>query len=296
VTVTTEATGSQPELAGNLPRPRETGLPAWAQQPAPGTGAPATVYRAPDLADQARRRRSERMARRYRVTARILRETRVPHPDGGERSVAGILRDEEEQRAKIVRETGRGTRKHHRLTGWMRRIPGFVLVFDFCLLLYFFAGITNVDWGSPLSIALAFAIALTAMVTVLSYGFLTFTGHRMRSHKDDTGAIHLDELDGFTTTALGIAIAVIAVLAALMFVRMHTEVAYALGAQAGMTDVVIPLAVTVVSAVANLLVVEVHARDGSDETARLDALGKAARRLARKAHRLEELAAQQANR
>jgi hypothetical protein len=56
-----------------------------------------------------------------------------------------------------------------------------VLFFDFILLLYFFAGITDVDWQSPLSVNLAFATVLAAMVTVLTYGFLSFTGHRMRS-------------------------------------------------------------------------------------------------------------------
>jgi hypothetical protein len=61
------------------------------------------------------------------------------------------------------------------------------------------------------------------------------------------------------------------------------------------TALVIPLAVAVVSAAANLLVVAVHAYDGSDETARMDELAKATRRLARKAHRLRERAAHQTN-
>ena len=40
------------------------------------------------------------------------------------------------------------------------------------LLLYFFAGITDVRWASPVSQALALAIGLAAMLTLLSYGFL----------------------------------------------------------------------------------------------------------------------------
>jgi len=32
------------------------------------------------------------------------------------------------------------------------------------------------NWSSPLSLALVFAMVLAAMVTVLSYGFLAFTG------------------------------------------------------------------------------------------------------------------------
>jgi hypothetical protein len=295
--VNTGDNGSQPGLAANLPVAPETGPPTAARQPTPGSGAPTDVQdRQPDLAGEARRRRSERQARGHYISARYLHETRVPHPDGGERSVTDVLRDEEAQRVKIVRETSLGSRKHRRLAGWMRRIPKFVLFFDFCLLLYFFAGITNVDWASPLSMALAFAIALDAMVTVLSYGFLAFTGHRMRGHKDDAGAIHLDELDGFSKAAHGIAMAVIAVLATLMFVRMRTEVIDAVGPQPGLIALVIPLAVAVVSAVANFLVIEVHAHDGSDETARMDELAKATRRVVRRAHRLRERAAHQANR
>ena len=184
-----------------------------------------------------------------------------------------ILADERKQRNQIEQDASQGSRKHHRLARWMRWIPKAVLAFDFCLLLYFFAGITNVNWASPLSVNLAFATALSAMVTVLSYGFLAFTGHRMRSHKNHAGTVHLDELDGLTKAAFGTALAVIAVLAALMFIRMHTEVGYALGVQAGVTALAIPLAVAVVSAVANYLVVAIHALDGSDQVARLDKLG-----------------------
>jgi len=295
--VNTEQNSSQLGPAANLPVVPETAPPAETRQPATGSSAQtAPQDRQPDLSEEARRRRSERRARDHHIAASSLHKTRVPHPDGGERSVADVLRDEEAQRDEIVRETNLGSRKHRRLAGWIRRIPKVVLFFDFCLLLYFFGGITNVDWASPLSIALAFAIALDAMVTVLSYGFLTFTGHRMRSQKDDAGAIHFDELDAFARAALGIAMAVIAVLATLMFVRMRTEVIDTLGPQPGMIALVIPLAVAIVSAAANFLVVEVHANDGSDETARMDQLAKSAHRLTRKAHRLRERAAHQANR
>jgi hypothetical protein len=170
-----------------------------------------------------------------------------------------------------------------------------VLFFDFALLLYFFAGITNVDWQSPLSMNLAFATALAGMVTVLAYGFLGFTGHRMRNHKNHAGTVHLDELDGFTKAAFGTAMTVVTVVATLMFLRIHSEVIYALGPQAGVTALVIPLAIAVVSAVANYLVVLIHALDGSDEVHRLDKLAAATRRPARKAHRLRKRAAQQAS-
>ena len=222
--------------------------------------------------------------------------TRVKHPDGGERTVTETRADEDEQRQQINRETEMGSRKHRRLPRWQGWIPKFVLAFDFALLLYFFAGITDVDWQSPVSMSLAFAITLAGMVTVLAYGYLSFTGHRMRCYKNHAGTVHLDELDGFTKAAFGTAMAVIAVLAALMYLRIRSEVIDALGFQAGITALVIPLAVAVVSAIANYLVVLIHALDGSDEVARLDKLAAATRRPLRKAHRLRRRAAQQAHR
>ena len=231
--------------------------------------------------------------RRQLTEAEHWMQTRVKHPDGGERTVADTQADEEEQRQQINRETAMGSLKHRRLPHWQHWIPKYVLFFDFTLLLYFFAGITNVDWQSPMSTNLAFAIALAAMVTVLAYGFLAFTGHRMRSHKNHAGTVHLDELDGFTKAAFGTAMTLITVLAALMYLRIRSEVIDALGPQAGVTALVIPLAVAAVSAVANCLVILIHAFDGSDEVHRLNKLAAATRRLARKAHRLRRRAAEQ---
>jgi hypothetical protein len=248
----------------------------------------------PDLADDDRRRHGEQRMRRQLAEAEHLMQTRVRHPDGGERTVEETHADEVEQRQQISRETAMGSRKHRHLPRWQRWIPKFVLCFDFALLLYFFGGITNVDWQSPLSVSLAFAAVLASMVTVLSYGFLAVTGHRMRSFKNHEGTLHLDELDGFTKAAFGAAMAVIAVLAVLMYLRIRSEVSNALGPQAGVTALVIPLAVAVVSAAANYLVVFIHALDGSDEVTRLDKLAAATRRSIRKAHRLRRQAAQRA--
>ena len=174
-------------------------------------------------------------------------------------------------------------------------LPTLVLALDFGLLLYFFAGITNVDWSSPLSLALAFAVVLAAMVTLLSYGFFSFTGLRLRSHKNHAGTIHHEDLDGITRAAFVIAVVVIAVLAMLMFLRLRAEVLDALGGQAQTTALVIAVAVAVVNAVANSLVIGIHALDGSDETHRLDKLSAAVREPVAKANRLHEQAAKQVN-
>jgi hypothetical protein len=298
----TEGNGQQ-SITQNLPAAPEaavapeTAPPHTRQAPPDGNrAAPSPAPGPGDLADLDRQHRWNRRAHGLLVEAEHQMQARVRHPDGGERTVAATLDDEEEQREQISRQTGLGSRKHRRLARWQRWIPKFVLFFDFALLLYFFAGITNVYWPSPLSMNLAFATALAAMVTVLAYGFLSVTGHRMRGYKNHAGTVHLDELDGFTKAAFGTAMAVITVIATLMFLRIRSEVIGALGPGAGMTALVIPLAVAVVSAVANYLVILVHALDGSDEVARLDKLAATTRRQARKAHRLRKRAAHQAHR
>ena len=288
-----EANGTQQVTTANLPAPLEASPPPMIREPVLDGRAPAPDSSAePDRADRARRRRSDRQL----AQADHVMKTRVKHPDGGERTAADTQADEDDQRERINQEREEGSRKHDRLPRWQREIPKFVLVFDFVLLLYFFAGITNVYWQSPLSMNLAFAIALAAMVTVLSYGFLAFTGHRWRSQKDDRGLPAFDEVDGLTKAASVAAMAVIGVLAVLMYLRMHTEVIDALGTQAAQTALVIPLAVAVVSAVANFLVVGIHAVDGSDEVHRMEKLAAATRRPSRRAHQLRQRAAQQAHR
>jgi hypothetical protein len=291
--------GTQANAGPDLPAVR---VSASAPAPEVGTqdppaGGPVTNAAYPlqlDLAALERQGRARRQVRTRIVSAEYRMKDRVGHPDGGQRPVHEIVQDEAAQRAQIEEDTRHGSRKHLRLPRWLRLIPKIVLVFDFALLLYFFAGITDVDWASALSMALAFALLLAAMVTVLSYGFLSFTGHRLRTHKNHEGTVHLDELDGFTRAAFGTAFAVVAVLGTLMFLRMRTEVIYALGAQAQVTALVIAAALAVVSVVANFLVVTIHALDGSDQVARLDKLSAAARRPLAKAHRMREQAAQQA--
>jgi hypothetical protein len=296
--VNKEQNGTQPGTSRNLPvipPASEARAPAGAQPPPRPDPRQDPAYRQPDLADQDRRTRREWQARGHLIAADYQLKARVKHPDGGDRTVEDTMHDENEQRKLINRQMSMGSRKHRRLASWIRWIPKFVLVFDFCLLLFFFGGITNVDWSSPLSANLVFAVALDAMVTVLSYGFLTYTGHRMRSYKTHAGTLHLSDMDGFTQAAFGTAIAVISALAVMMFIRMRAEVLGAVGARGGVTVLVVPLAVAVVSAVANYLVVAIHAHDGSDEAARLDRLAAATRRPASRAHRLRERATQQAN-
>ncbi|MGA3153410.1 MAG: hypothetical protein ABSD40_13510 [Streptosporangiaceae bacterium] len=228
---------------------------------------------------------------RLLTRARFTDASRVRHPDGGHRPVAAVRADADSQRIEIEHETSCGSRKHLRLLDWLASIPKVVLVVDFCLLTYFLAGVTDVDWASPVSMSVVFALLLSLLITVPCYGFLTFTGHRLRGCKDHTGTIRPANVDGVSAVAVAVALLLIGVVGTLMFARMRTEVGYALGSGSAQTALLIALAVAVVSASANVLVIGVHALDGSNQTARLHALSVAASRPMAKAERLRRRAA-----
>jgi len=254
--------------------------------------ADVTVVGVPlDLAMTARREHDYHRAQQLLMMATDRLRERVSHPDGGDRAVADIQNDEARQRAEIEADTNNGSRKHRRLPGWMHQMPKLVLLIDFCLLLYFFGGITDVNWLSPISVSLGFAVLLASMMTALAYGLCAFTGHHMRAHKDHSGTVYLGDLDALTKFALGASAVAAGVLATLMYIRMRTEVLYTLGPGATTTAFVVGLTLAVVEGLANLLVIAVHALDGSDQVARLNALSAAARRSIRRAHRLQRRAA-----
>ena len=244
------------------------------------------LHRHAGRADRLRAKRA-----RLLTHAKYTDAGQVRHPDGGHRLVIEIRADAEKQRNEIENETSGGSRKHGRLPSWLAGIPKVVVFVDLSLLTYFFAGITDVDWATPLSASLAFALILALMVTVLCYGFLAFTGHRLRGHKDHTGAIVPGDVDGLSAIAVAASVILIGVVAMLMFIRMQTEVGYALGPGSAQTALAIALAIAVVSAAANMLVVGVHALDGSDQTARLHALSSAASRATARSGRLRRRAA-----
>ena len=242
------------------------------------------------LAGKADQLRAEQQS--LRLHARYRNGDLVPHPDGGVRTVAQTAGDQDKQRALIEADIDRGSFRHRRLPAALRRVPAMVFGADGLLLLYFFSGVTNVNWSSPFSAALVFALLLAAMVTGISFAFFRFTGDRLQQYKDDTGVIPLRGLDEATTASMGLALGAMVILAALMFVRMRAEVLDTLGPNSGGTAIIIGLALAVVSILANTLVIAVHAFDGSAEADRLDALGRAVYEpLAERQHLLEQAAA-----
>ena len=275
---------------GRLPRPA---LPPALQA---DTVSSAVTEEAADLAEAARRRRIQYQIRKSLIRAEYRMKDMVHHPDGGRCTVEEAQREAVAERRRIEEDVRHGSRKHNRVARWQRHLPQFVLLFDFCLLLYFFAGITDVNWVDPMTANLGFAVVLAAMVTLLSYGFLSFTGHRLRIQKDHSGSVPIHELDGSSRAALVGAAVITVILAALMFTRMRTEVLYALGPSVGGTAIVIALTLAVVSAAANVLVVMIHAHDGSQQVDRLNKLSAAAHPGLTRAHRMRERAAHQASR
>jgi hypothetical protein len=246
-------------------------------------------------------RRTDRLrVRRATLRDRIsgIPREHVTHVDGGKRTVEEVRRDRDALQTKVTEERNRGSCRHVRLSNWFGRVPQIVLAFDLLLLSYFFSGITDVDWAAPLSVALAFALGLSVMVTTASYGCLAFAGHRLRRHKDHSGTIPFKDLDWLSRLVAATALVGIVLLAGLMFTRMRSETLEALGAHAATTALVIAATLAGVSVLANVLVVAVHASDGSDETDRLDALSSAAGRalaredrMRRRADRLDHVIA-----
>jgi hypothetical protein len=253
-----------------------------------------------DRAMQATQRVLDRLAKKsdslragqasLRIRAEYHDGELVPHPDGGVRTVAGTVGDQDTLREQIAADIDDGSRRHRRLPAALRRVPSLILMADMLLLLYFFGGITNVDWGRPVSFAGLFAVLLAGMVTGISYAFFHFTGDRLQQYKDDTGSIPLRGLDMATNISMGLASGAMIILAALMFVRMRTEVSQTLGSHSGTTAFILGLTLALVSVLANTLVIAVHALDGSPEADRLDALGQAVAPALQAQHHLREQA------
>jgi hypothetical protein len=199
----------------------------------------------------------------------------IPHPDGGVRTVAHTGADHDQLHAQIRADISRGSLRHRRLPEVLRHAPAVIFTCDALLLLYFFSGVTNVDWTSPLSVDLVFAVALAAIVTGLAFLYCRYVGDRLRYYKNDEGTLSFVGMDGWTKTSAALAVVTVTVLAPLMFIRMRTEVLDDLGPQAQGTAIVVGLALAVVSILAVFVTIAVHALDGSPETDRLDALGNA---------------------
>jgi hypothetical protein len=207
--------------------------------------------------------------------AEQIPEKPIPHPYGGVRTVADTSADHDQLHAQIRADISRGSLRHRRLPKVLRHAPVVIFTCDALLLFYFFSGVTNVDWTSPLSVALVFAVALAAIVTGLAFLYCRYVGDRLRHYKKEEGTVSFAGMDGWTKTSAALAIVIVTVIAPLMFIRLRTEVLDDLGPQAQGTAIVVGLALAVISILAVFVTIAVHALDGSPETDWLDELGNA---------------------
>jgi len=221
--------------------------------------------------------------------AKHERRRHVRHPTGGRQTVSAVQDEHDELHATIKKDTEAGSRRHRRLGRSLRRIPPVAFTADFLISLWFFGGVTDVDFSDPLSTSanLAFALVVAGTVTVIAFAYLKFVGSQLRVHKNDAGTIAPASLDPLTRGLVGLAGLGMAVVALFTYTRLHAEVTEALGAHSGGTAAAVGLTVAVVSILASVLVVGVHCLDGSDDTEHLKGLGRALRRPLSRCHKLE---------
>ena len=205
-----------------------------------------------------------------------IRDEHIDHPDGGVRTVAETLADEREQRELIQADQRAGSRRHRHLSVLLRRAPAGFFVFDALLLLWFFSGVTNVDWTNhPASVSLVVAIGMAAIATGATFVLCRHVGDRLLHYKDDEGHLSLLGMDWWTRTSAALAVATVTVMAPFMFIRMRSEVLDDLGQKVQGTAIIVGLVLALVTVLAVYVTIAVHALDGSLETERLNDLGKA---------------------
>ena len=179
-----------------------------------------------------------------------------------------------------------GHLRHEPVHTLLRCTPAVVAVADLAVFESFLAGVFNVDWAHPLSAALLLSLTFAVGVTLVSFAALTLAGSRLRQRRDEDGAVPWPDLDATSYLVLIPAVAVALAVAALMYVRILTEVVSALGDTGrGIADALAG-AFAVVSLVANVTVIAVHALDGSPLSHRAHHLS---RRLSRRVQRAQSL-------
>jgi hypothetical protein len=254
-------------------------------------------------------RRLRRLARRADRTAGRLAETggrrrraeqsTLRDPALGWRAFGTIDGEAEALDSLIVTETAAGSLRHRRLPWLLRRVPAAVAVADLVVLCSYTAEVFDVDPEHPASLPGLIALVFAVLACGTSYAWLSLTGHRLRSFRDRRGEICWSVLGATTWVTLALTVVLLAVLGALMAVRVHEEILLFDPTSASATPVAAVFAV--LGVVANCSVVAVHALDGSDQTHRLAELRRLARRrearlaghdrrLGRLRHRLARLA------
>jgi hypothetical protein len=242
------------------------------------------------------RTRRDLAAVRHDLAALGDRPVRDSH--GGADTVRGITARIAELRADIREDPSPG--RHRRISTAQRWMCRSLPVLDGTVLLWFLVEVLNVDptrlLESPFT-AVAAALALLGTVALAAWSGVV--GEHLARFVDDRRRLAWAAVDVIGRTMLAFTGVVWVLLAAMMFVRVRTEVGYATGVlDTGTAVVAAAFAVAVV--IVNAYVLYLSWSDGSDETREIELLSRAVaphlrhrRRLWRRAARLAERLAEQ---
>jgi hypothetical protein len=207
--------------------------------------------------------------------ARRLTTLALPDPRGGLTSLEGIEARLAELRGRIDAEERTGSRRHDRISRTQRVIKSVLPLLDGVILLWFLAGVLNVDVHHPDFLVLS-AIALAVLCTVAVAAWTDAVGRHLQRFTDTAGSLVVPLLDGVSTAMLLATGLMAALLGTLMFIRVHDEVYQATGV-AGTAAIVVAAVLAAAIVLVNLYVLQLSIADGSPQTRELEQLARAAR-------------------
>lgn len=209
---------------------------------------------------------------RGRLSARIaelrLAADRVPRtpvigPRGQFMTVHEAKHRAEMLTERIDTDELRGSLRHYRVSRSAKVLTllGLVVI-DFPVMLWLASSVFNVDWTNPLGLQLVISIVISVLATGGAATALYHLGHDQRENKDDRRRLNWRQLSRGSKLSMLAAVVLVALIAAVMFVRVYTE-----GELSGLRSLAFLLAVLVafVMLVSAALVFWTAFRDGSLE-------------------------------
>jgi MFS family permease len=143
---------------------------------------------------------------------------------------------------------------------------------DGVILFWFLAGVLNLDLNTP-HFMIAVAAALAVLGTVVSAAWSVAVGEHLQRYKDEQRNLVWGAVDGVGRGMVYITGIFIALLAALMYVRVSDEVYQATGV-VGIASTVIALAFAAAVVLVNTYMLYLSFSDGTSRTRELDRLGR----------------------
>jgi hypothetical protein len=157
----------------------------------------------------------------------------------------------------------RGSLRHYRVSRSAKALTLFgLVVVDFPVMLWLASSVFNVDWTNPLGLQLVISFVISVLATGGAATALYHLGHNQRENKDDRRRLTWRTLSRGSKLSMLAAVVLVALIAAVMFVRVYTE-----GELSGLDSLAFLLAVLVafVMLISAALVFWTAFRDGSLE-------------------------------